>query len=282
MNKELFNPIEHPVCLEFPLWLEETAWAEHIPFAMFLTSAMRPRLFVELGAYRGVSYCAFCQTVKALNLGTKCYAVDTWRGDAHAGEVDDAVLSKLRTHHDPLYAQFSRLVQSTFDEASTHFDDSSIDLLHLDGFHTYEAVKYDFETWLNKMSKNGIVLLHDTNVRERDFGVCRFWAEVCEAYPNFAFLHGHGLGVLSVGEHMPEDLRFLFSADELQTAHVRQFFHTLGARIEAINHFHRQNEYISLLKTHEKTVLDSKLMRAYRVLQFEGLRSFWKKAKKSI
>ena len=280
MKNVIFNPLENPACLEFPLWLDETAWAEHIPFAMFLVSALRPRVLVELGAYRGVSYCAFCQTVKNLKLDTKCYAVDTWRGDAHAGELDDAVLSKLRAHHDPLYADFSRLVQSTFDTALRNFAEDSIDLLHIDGFHTYEAVAHDFETWLPKMSGRGVIIFHDINVREKEFGVWKFWDEVSAKYPNFAFLHGHGLGVLFVGDDLPENLKFLFSAGVEQTALIRHFFHTLGARIEAINHFHSQNEYIGLLKTHEKTVLDSKVMRVYRILRFEGLKSLWNKSKK--
>lgn len=142
-----FNPLEHPVCLEFPQWLTETAWAGHIPFAMFLISVLRPSVLVELGAYRGVSFCAFCQAVKSVKSDTKCYAVDTWRGDEHAGEVDDYVLTKLRAHHDPLYADFSTLLQTTFDEALPYFSENSIDLLHIDGFHTYEAVRHDFETW---------------------------------------------------------------------------------------------------------------------------------------
>jgi hypothetical protein len=145
MSEKLFNPLAHPACLEYPLWLEETAWAGHVPFAMFLISALRPRVLVELGAYRGVSYCAFCQAVKTTKSDTKCYAVDTWQGDEHAGEIEDAVLPKLRAHHDPLYADFSRLVQSTFDDALAHFGDRTVDLLHIDGFHTYEAVSHDFK-----------------------------------------------------------------------------------------------------------------------------------------
>ncbi len=220
----MFNPLEHPACLEFPLLLEETAWAGHIPFAMFLISALRPRIFVELGTHRGASYCAFCQAVKSLKTKTNCYAVDTWQGDAHAGQVDAKVLAKLKAAHDPLYADFSRFIQSTFDEALKHFADGSIDLLHIDGFHTYEAVRRDYETWKPKMSERGIVLFHDTNVRERDFGVWKFWDEISGEFPHFEFLHGHGLGVLAVGDDLTGDLQSLFEADESQTAVIRQFF----------------------------------------------------------
>ncbi len=279
MTEKLFNPLEHSVCLEFPLWLEETAWGEHIPFAMYLISALRPRVLVELGAYRGVSYCAFCQAVKSLKIETKCYAVDTWKGDEHAGILEQGVLAKLRGHHDPLYADFSRLVQSTFDEALEHFADNSIDLLHIDGFHTYEAVKHDFETWLPKISKCGIILFHDINVRERGFGVWKFWSELTEKYRNFTFLHGHGLGVLAVGDEIPEDLQNLFAASEKETILIRDFFHQYGSRISAIREFHSQKEYIEYLKTHEILVKKSRLMRAYRVLKYEGFGAFLKKAK---
>lgn len=267
----MFNPLEHPVCLEYPLWLDETAWAEHIPFALFAVSAMNPRILVELGAFRGVSYCAFCQAVKSLKAETKCYAVDTWQGDAHAGSLDESVLTKLRAHHEPLYADFSRLVQSTFDEALKHFDAHSIDLLHIDGFHGYEAVSHDFATWLPKMSERGLILFHDTNVRERDFGVWKFWAEVCEKYPHFEFVHGHGLGVLAVGTKIAKDLSFLFEADEKETHLIREFFYQLGSRIETSRHFHEQKKYIEELQTYEKVVRNSRTMRIYRILKEEGL-----------
>lgn len=275
-----FNPLEHPACLEFPLWLEETAWAGHIPFAMFLVSAIRPRTFVELGAYRGVSYCAFCQAVKTAKTDTKCYAVDTWEGDAHAGELEAGVLTKLRSHHDALYSDFSRLVQSTFDDALAHFADDSIDLLHIDGFHTFEAVKHDFETWKPKMSNRGIIIFHDINVRERGFGVWQFWDEVKQDFPHFEFLHSHGLGVLAVGAEIPENLQFLFSADEVETVLIRQFFHALGERINAVMQYQIQSRYTEELQKYEAVVKNSKLLRALRILKDEGAESLIKKAVK--
>jgi hypothetical protein len=277
MHRAAFNPLDHPYCLEVPTWLEESAWVEHIPFAFFAVSALKPGTVVELGVYRGVSYCAFCQAVKALQLDTKCYGVDTWRGDPHLGDIDDSVLWKLRAHHDPRYGQFSQLIQSRFDDASKYFADASVDLLHIDGFHTYDAVRRDFDAWLPKMSRQGVILFHDIAERERGFEVWKLWGETCRNRRHFAFLHGHGLGVLSVGSDLPEGFRSLLSANGEQTLIIRQFFHELGARIRTASQLRHQNEYINVLQTYEKTVLQSRVMRAYRVVRFEGAREFFRK-----
>jgi hypothetical protein len=228
----LFNPLDHPICFSYPLRVASTVWMEDVPFGMFLVDVMRPRMLVELGTFSGVSFCAFCQAVKELGTGTRCYAVDTWQGDPHSGYYGPEVLSDLKSHHDPLYGGFSRLIQSTFDEAVCHFKDGSIDLLHIDGFHAYQAVRHDFETWLPKMSQRGVVLFHDINVRELDFGVWKLWEEIKQRYPHFEATWGQGLGVLAVGNQQPDLLTFLCNSADGELTEVRDFFSQLGLGLE--------------------------------------------------
>src|SRR5262249_3966061 len=131
-----FSPIDHPICLADPDWRAQSHWAEHIPLSMWIISVLRPRLFVELGTFRGTSYCGFCQSIKELGLPTRAFAVDTWRGDPHNGLNGPEILKELRRHHDPRFGAFSSLLEMTFDEAATRFQDGEIDLLHIDGYHT--------------------------------------------------------------------------------------------------------------------------------------------------
>jgi O-antigen biosynthesis protein len=209
-----------------------SAWIEHAPFAFWLIDVLRPRRLVELGTHYGYSYLAFCQAVHRCGLATSCFAIDTWKGDEHSGFYGEEVYDRLRAYHDDRYRGFSQLVRLTFANAVEYFEDRSIDILHIDGRHFYDDVKTDFETWRPKLSDRAVVIFHDINVRERNFGVWRLWCELRMSHPGFDFVHGHGLGVLGVGTELPLRVKALLSIKgSLAADRVRSSYARLGAAI---------------------------------------------------
>jgi hypothetical protein len=220
--------------LEYPARVVPFAsWLGHTPFALWLIDVMKPRMVVELGVHTGNSYCAFLQAVHTLGLDTRCFGIDHWQGDAHAGHYGDEVYQELQAYHDPRYGTFSTLLRTSFEEALPYFSEGSVDLLHIDGFHTYEAVSADFKSWLPKISSRGVALFHDTNVRERGFGIWQFWEELTSRYPHFEFLHSHGLGIVYLGnELLTGPLKALFATKTVaERESVQNYFARLGISV---------------------------------------------------
>jgi glycosyltransferase involved in cell wall biosynthesis/uncharacterized coiled-coil protein SlyX len=122
-------------------------------------------------------------------------------------------------------------MRMTFNEALEYFNDGSIDLLHIDGYHTYEAIKLDVESWLPKMSDRGVILLHDTQVRRDEFGAWKLWEAISNSYPSYEFKFGYGLGVLAVGKNVP-DIIIQFIDEARGKIFIERLFFTLGADME--------------------------------------------------
>ncbi len=221
-----------------------STWVDHVSFGYDIVEAIRPQKVVELGAYNGMSYFAFCQSMIENNISGLCYAVDTWGGDDHTGEYDDSIFEDVRHHARENYRGISYLLRMLFNEAVGHFEDESIDLLHIDGLHTYEAVQEDFNTWYSKVTPGGIILFHDIEARQTDFGVWKFWSELESQYETFAFKHGFGLGVLrkpgretSTADHPLLELLFNGSIEEQHK--LRQLYIYNSEYIEARNQVKR-------------------------------------------
>ncbi len=213
----------------YPRHIVFSTWIDHIQFGYDLVAATKPRRLVELGTQAGMSYFAFCQSVQEHDLDTMCYAVDTWEGEQHTGAYDESVWESVAAVSRTTYPGFSYLMRMYFHEALDHFEDESIDLLHIDGLHTYDAVKEDFTTWERKVAPGGIVLFHDTEARMKDFGVWRFWDELRyeREGETFAFRHGFGLGVWrKPGGDRPEHplLKFMFEGTPGEQDDLRRFY----------------------------------------------------------
>lgn len=229
------------------------SWVEHIPFAFKLIEVLSPRVIVELGTHSGNSFCAFNQAVKKLHLNTKCFAIDTWEGDKHSGEYDQTVFIELFEYCKIHYSQTAFLVKKYFDDAIHDFQNQSIDLLHIDGLHTYEAVSNDFYNWLPKLSNQAVVLFHDIEVFESDFGVHKFWKEIKMKYPSLEFLFGNGLGILFVGRSISKDCIVKLSEYESNYLY-KQFCSFQGSLIQVKNESYELKKEIEKLRKYNNSL----------------------------
>jgi hypothetical protein len=92
------------------------------------------------------------------NIGAT-YLVDACNGIGGPNDIDDET-SFYRTNFYP------RFIKSTSVDAYYDFfvrQDIKIDILWIDGDHSYEGVKTDFELYSNILSENGVIIIHDTD-----------------------------------------------------------------------------------------------------------------------
>ena len=117
--------------------------------------------------------------------------------------------SPLRT---PIYQRFARDNQdlqlmransheaATLDEVKKRFDGAPVDMLFIDGDHTYEGVKQDWEMYSSLVRPGGIIVFHDVAGNYEDTQVKRLWDAIKgdHAYREY-MVHprGHyGIGVI--------------------------------------------------------------------------------------
>lgn len=178
--------------------LAVSPWNGHRNFVYDYLKYIKPNKIVELGTHYGCSFFAMCQSMKDNNLvDTTLIAVDTWQGDEQAGFYGNEVWDIVNETRDKYFSkQNTQLKRMLFCEAAKEIEDNSIDLIHIDGLHTYEAVSEDFKTWLPKLKDNGVILFHDV-ASELGYGSNQFWEEIKEKYDYyFEFVHSWGLGIL--------------------------------------------------------------------------------------
>ena len=148
MNKENYLQNIH----KYP-----SAWTGHSNLAIHLVNALNPSIIVDLGVDYGFS--TFCFAYPQIG---KIYGVDWFQGDIHAGHRNTYPI--VMEQYDELKSIYGisniEFIKSDFNDLAKSWN-LKIDLLHIDGLHTYEAVKLDFETWSKFTTKDSVILFHD-------------------------------------------------------------------------------------------------------------------------
>jgi predicted O-methyltransferase YrrM len=125
------------------------------------TVQLKNKRVCEIGCFRGVSTETFLQYSPA-----EFYAVDIWgmNIDYHEcdwlGNLNFANIEREFREMTTLYDNVHIIKNYSIDAAKL-FSNNSLDLVYIDGEHTYEAVKNDIQSWLPKISYGGYIAGHD-------------------------------------------------------------------------------------------------------------------------
>lgn len=130
-----------------------TAWRGHRPFAQWLVETVRPDVVVDLGVDQGYSTFCFSEPGRG-----QVYAVDSFEGDEHTGFRDTQLAVQARLLEYDLCNV--TVVKTRFEDLARAWH-QPIDILHIDGLHTYEACKTDWGMWAGFVKPTGVILFHD-------------------------------------------------------------------------------------------------------------------------
>ena len=182
------------------LYSLQTAWAGHEEFGIWLVEHLKPKVTMDLGVDYGFSLFALAMP----RIG-EVYGVDSFEADAHAGHhVDNYdVVMKFKERH-----RFDNVhvIKGWFSEVAKTWD-KAIDILHIDGLHTYDAITEDWKNWQKFVPDNGVVIMHDVVSYPE---LSKFYNEI--SLPKAWFHHSHGLGIASKDETLIETIRNAFPA----------------------------------------------------------------------
>jgi len=124
-------------------------------------------VIVEVGSHLGATSCMLALG----NKNNKVYCVDTWRNDGQMAEPSKDTFSEFKENTKD-FANITALRGKSEDVVKSFSE--KIDLVFIDGDHSYEAVKKDVLSWIPKCKENAIVAFHDVGpVGSVEYGVTR-------------------------------------------------------------------------------------------------------------
>jgi hypothetical protein len=110
---------------------------------------------LEIGSYLGASAIL---VAKNLPSGATLTCVDTWQNDGMS-EGNRDTYAEFHANTKP-YGNRITAVRQASAEAAKSFN-GNIDFLFIDGDHSYEGCKSDFDAWAPRVKEGGLILFHD-------------------------------------------------------------------------------------------------------------------------
>lgn len=166
-----------------------------------LVANLRPERVLVIGSRHGYVPSILALALKANGSGTIDF-VDANYSDSKHGE--QIAFGGVENWHGDASEKFSSFglkdIMKFYIQRSSEFFsqcDCKYDYVYLDGDHSYEGCRYDFEQSLKITTSEALVLLHDVAVIQPGFGVNRLFAELEEnRYNKILIPAWPGLGIV--------------------------------------------------------------------------------------
>ena len=117
----------------------------------------------EIGSYVGASACCFGAAVEAKNSknSSKIFCIDTWQNDAmsEGGRDTWKEFQKNTSAYEKFIVPFRGFSTEMIGQIKSQV--ISIDLLFIDGDHSYDGVKADWDTYKELLHVGSTVVFHD-------------------------------------------------------------------------------------------------------------------------
>lgn len=127
---------------------------------LYLLTKNRNRI-IEIGSYIGASACCFGAAIKSRADRGQIYCIDTWNNDAMTEGNRDTWQEFQNNTVD--YKEYIVPVRGfstdVIGQVATYV--KSVDLLFIDGEHSYEGVKADWNAYNGFLKTGSIVVFHD-------------------------------------------------------------------------------------------------------------------------
>lgn len=162
---------------------------------LLYVNKIKPSFIIEIGTERGGSLQAWNDV-----LGKNGYLIGIDLSDTVRWDKFKKSCSLKFIEGD---SSSEKTINEVYDYMNKHHHcPSHVDFLFLDGDHTYEGVKKDFEAYKGLVRKNGLIAFHDINISISGLdGVTKLWFELRKQYKNKTIhsrVNGIGIGIIQI------------------------------------------------------------------------------------
>lgn len=152
----------------------QTSDAERIILRKYVATSQK---ITEIGVFEGLNTrdFALCSPENAI-----VYAIDPFF-NGRLGFCQGEIIAKREWKRNKIFGKIKIIKGLSWDVA--HLLPNFLDLIFIDGDHSFEGVKRDFEIYSEKLNKNGIIAFHDARIfsggwTKKDWGPVRLIQEI--------------------------------------------------------------------------------------------------------